>query len=130
VEEDSKSVITESTLKIVDVNNLTKSDDNQDAYLPVAKGADNFLIESDSDNHPAGSELAQENILKVNSQLSEAAAFKVSNYIIFAILPVFKLTFDTETPTWIGLQHSAILSKQSISNVQTAIALYSKTKDK
>jgi hypothetical protein len=102
VEEDSESVITESTLKMVDDNNLTESDDNQDAYTPVAKGADDFLTESDSDNCPEGSELAQENISKVNSQLSEAAAFEVSIYIIFAILPAFKVTFDAETPTWIG----------------------------
>jgi hypothetical protein len=43
---------------MIDDDNLTKSDDNQDAYLPVTKGADNFLIESDSDNHPEGSKLA------------------------------------------------------------------------
>jgi hypothetical protein len=58
-------------LKMVDDDNLTESDDNQDAYLPVAKGADDFLTESDSDNCPECSELAQENISKVNSQLSE-----------------------------------------------------------
>jgi hypothetical protein len=72
-------------LKIIDDNNLTESDDNQDAYLPVAKGADDFLSESDSDNHPEGSEMAQENILTVNSQLSEAATFKVCIHIIFAV---------------------------------------------